>query len=100
VAAGNEVTTPAAVGEDQVFGMLGENIVNNAYGYVQVGGKTTLLKATNAGGNIAIGDFLCTEIGNRARLAAAADMAFAISLEDCDAVDQVIDALLIVPRKI
>jgi len=100
VAAGNEVATPAAVGEDQVFGMLGENIINNAHGYVQVGGKTTLLKATNAGGNIAIGDFLCTEIGNRARLAAAGDMAFARALEVCDAADVTIDALIFSAMKL
>lgn len=101
VAAGNEFTDPAGVGEDQVLGMLAEDIDNNAKGYVQVLGKTTILKATNVGGdNIAIGNFLCTEAGQRARKAAAGDMAFAIALEVCDAADVTIDALLIVPRAI
>ena len=101
VAAGNEVTTPAAGGEDQVFGMLGEDIANNAMGYVQVSGKTVLLKATNAvGGNIGIGDFLCTEIGNRAMKAGAGDMAFAIALEVCAAADVTIDALIVSSLKV
>lgn len=102
IAAGTEFTTPAGVGEDQVWGMLAENINDDAWGYVQVKGGTTLLKATNAvGGNIAIGDFLCTEAaGTRAQKAAAGNMAFAIALEVCEAADVTIDALIIVPRKI
>ena len=101
VAAGDEFTTPGGVGVDNVLGMLVEGINNNGYGYVQILGKTTILKATNAGGgNIAIGDFLCTEVGVRARKAAAGDMAFAIALEACAVADLVIDALIITPRKI
>ena len=99
-AADMAITDPAGVGEDQVWGMLAENIDNNAYGYMLVKGGTAILDATNAGGAIAIGDFLCSEAGNRARLAAAGDMAFAIALEAGDAVDLELDALLIVPRKI
>ncbi|MBA7641705.1 hypothetical protein ES703_49390 [subsurface metagenome] len=94
-------TTPTAVGEDGVWGMLVEDIDNNAYGYIQVLGGTTLLDATNVvGGNIVIGDFLCTENGVRAQKAAAGDMAFAIALEDCAVADAVIDALIITPRKL
>lgn len=102
IAAGTEFIAPVGVGEDQVWGMLAENINDDAWGYVQVKGGTTLLKATNAvGGNIAIGDFLCTEAaGTRARKAAAGNMAFAIALEICEAADVTIDALIIVPRKI
>jgi len=95
VAAGNEVTTPAAIGEDQVYGMLAENIADSAYGYVQVKGGTVLLKATNAGGNIVVGDFLCTEAGGtRARLAGAGDQVFARALEACAVADLVIDAYI------
>jgi len=93
-------TTPAAVGDDGVWGMLVENINNNAWGYIQVLGGTTLLDATNAVGNIAIGDFLTAEIGVRAQKAAPGNMVFAIALEVCNAGDCVIDALIIVPRKI
>ena len=100
-ASGNEFTDPTAVGEDLVMGMLAADIDDAANGYLQVLGKTVDLKATNAvGGNIALGDFLCTENGNRAQKAGAGDMAFAIALEICEAADVTIDALLIVPRKI
>jgi photosystem II stability/assembly factor-like uncharacterized protein len=100
VAAGDEFDVPTANGEDSVLGMVAETIANNAYGYVQILGKTTLLSATNAGGNIAVGDFLCTENGTRARLAGAGDMAFARALEACAAANCTIDALLIKPMKI
>ena len=99
VAAGNEYDTPTANGEDSVLGMVAEVIANNASGLVQIGGKTTVLKATNAGGNIAIGDYLCTEAGVRARLAAAGDMAFARALEACAAANCTIDALIISPMR-
>jgi len=99
VAAGNEVTAPAAIGERQVYGMVAETIANNAWGLVQVKGKTTVLKSTNAGGgNIAIGDFLITEAGVRARKAAAnTDPIFARALEACAAADCVIDAYIMSP---
>ena len=100
VAAGDEVDVPNGVGVDNVFGMILETIDNNAYGYIQTYGWTRRLKATNAGGNIAVGDFLCTENGVRARLAAAGDMAFAIALEACVVADSYIDALIIKPRKL
>ncbi|GAI68189.1 unnamed protein product, partial [marine sediment metagenome] len=80
-AADMAITDPAGVGEDQVWGMLAENIDNDAYGYMLVKGGTYSLDATNAGGAILLGSFLCSEAGNRARLAAADDMAFAIALE-------------------
>lgn len=96
VANGYEVTAPAAVGERQVFGMVAETIANNAFGMVLTKGKTTVLKSTNAGGgNIVIGDNLITEIGVRARKAAAAtDPIFARALEACAAADCTIDAYI------
>jgi len=93
-------TSPTAVGDDGVWGMLREDIANTAWGYIQVLGGTTLLDTTNAGGAIVIGNFLCAENGVRARLAAAGNMVFAIALEDCDAANCVIDALIIKPRKL
>jgi len=100
VAAGNEFDVPTANGEDSVLGMVTETIANNGWGYVQLLGWTPYLKSTNAGGNIVIGDYLCTEIGVRARLAGAGDMAFARALEACAAANCTIDALLIKPMKI
>jgi len=99
VAAGNEVTAPAAIGERQVYGMVAETINANAWGLVQVKGKTIVLKSTNVGGgNIAIGDFLITENGVRARKAAAnTDPIFARALEACAAADCVIDAYIMSP---
>lgn len=101
VAAGNEVETSNVQGSDKIFGMLCEDIDNNADGCVLVLGKTTILRATNTDGNIAIGDFLCqSSVVEEAGLAGAGDMAFAIALEACAAVDCSIDALLITPRKL
>jgi len=98
VAAGNEIDVPAAVGEDDVYGMIAETINNNDFGLVQVKGKTTALKATNAAGNIAIGDKLCTEAtGVRAQLAGVGDQAFARALEACAAADCTIDAYIMSP---
>lgn len=96
VAAGNEVTAPAAVGERQVYGMVAETIDNNASGLVLVKGFTDALKATNVGGgNIAIGDFLITENGVRARKnAAVTDPIFARALEACAAANCTIDAFI------
>lgn len=59
VAAGNEITTTTTQGDDKVFGMVAEAIANNAYGQVQVAGKTVALKV-NGVTDIAIGDFLGT----------------------------------------
>ena len=95
VAAGNEVTTPAAIGEAIVYGMVAEATANNAWGYVQVKGYTTVLKATNVGGGaIVIGDLLCTEVGVRARKIGAGHTVFARALEDGDAADLVLDAFI------
>jgi len=93
--------TPTAIGDPKVWGMLAENIADNAYGYIQVLGGTVLLDATNVGGGaIVIGDLLCAEVGSRARKAAAGHTAFALALENCDIADGVIDALIIKPRMI
>ncbi len=101
VAAGNEIITTAVLGDDKVFGMVAEAIANTESGLVLIQGKTTVLSGSNDHGAIVIGDFLvCNDTVKEACLAAAGDMAFAISLEDCDAANQALDALLIVPRKI
>lgn len=92
--------SPTAVGDPMVWGMLAEDININAFGYIQTLGGTVLLDATNvAGGAIAIGDLLCTEVGSRARKAAAGHMVFAIAMEVCNGADCVINALLITPRQ-
>jgi len=102
VAAGNEITTTAAQGNDLVFGMVAETIADNATGLVLIKGKTTVLKVDGTA-DVDIGDFIGTftvvKIGMEA---AAGDMAFAIALEAYAANDSngVIDALLITPRKI
>lgn len=95
VVAGDEVDVPTAAGEDQVYGMIAETIAINAYGYVQVKGKTTVLKSTNGAGNIVIGDFLVTEAaGIRAQLYVAGNQAFARALAACAAADCTIDAYI------
>ena len=102
VAAGDEVTTTTTQGDDKVFGMAIETIADNAYGRIQILGKTTALKVDGTT-DIAIGDFIGTfttaKIGMKA---AAGDMAIAIALEAYVTNDSlgVIDALLITPRKI
>ena len=90
---------PTAIGDPQVWGMLVENINNNAFGYIQVKGGTIVMDVTNVGGGaIAIGDPLCTEVGRRARKAAAGHVLFAIALEAADLADAILDALIITPR--
>jgi hypothetical protein len=102
VAGGNEVTTTTIAGDNKVFGMAVESIADNSFGYIQILGKTTLLKV-NGTTAIAIGDFLSTytEAGI-AKKAASGEMAFAIALEAYSGADSngVIDALLITPRKV
>jgi len=98
---GYEVTITTTQGDDLIFGMLAEDIANDAYGYIQTLGKTTLLKVDGTT-DIAIGDFLGTfTSAGIAMKAASGDMAFAIALEAYTADDSsgVIDALLIKPRK-
>ena len=99
VAAGDEFDTTVAAGDDHVWGMLAENINNNAYGFVQQEGKTTLLKV-NGTAAIAVGDFLsCFNAAGITRQALANHTMFAIALEAYAVADSlgVIDALL-VPR--
>ncbi|MDD5065232.1 MAG: hypothetical protein PHQ35_10810 [Phycisphaerae bacterium] len=102
VAAGNEVEHTTTGGDDMIFGMAVEAIANNAFGHIQVVGKTTLLKV-NGTTDIAIGDFISTYteagIGKKA---SAGDTAIAIALEayTTDNSSGVIDALLITPRKV
>lgn len=102
VAAGNEITTTTAQGDDKVFGMVAETIANTASGLVQVLGKTTALKVDGTT-DIAIGDLLGTfTTAGITQKAAAGDMAFAVALEayTTDDSNGVIDALLITPRKL
>ena len=102
VAAGDEFTTTAIQGDNMVYGMVAETIADNAWGLVQILGKTTALKV-NGITDIAIGDYIgtYTEAGIGMK-AAAGDMAIAIALEAYATNDSsgVIDALLITPRKI
>ena len=102
VAAGNEVTTTTAQGDDKVFGMVTETIANDASGLIQTVGKTVSLKVDGTA-DIAVGDLLGTyTAAGIAMKAAAGDMAFAIALEAYATDDSsgVIDALLITPRKL
>lgn len=99
VAAGDEFTTTVTLGDDHVLGMVAETIAVNAYGYVQVAGKTTALKGSNDNGNIAIGDFLCaSDTAVEAVKAGAGHTTFAIALEVLAAAGPTaLDALLINP---
>lgn len=102
VAAGDEFTTTTNQGDDFVLGMVIETIANNAYGKVQTLGKTTLLKVDGTT-DIAIGDYLgVSNVAKIAMKAASGDMAFAIALEVYTTNDSsgVIDALLVIPRKL
>ena len=99
IAAGDEFTTTVTLGDDHVLGIVAETIAINAYGYVQVAGKTTVLKGSNDNGNIAIGDFLCaSDTAVEAVLAGAGHTTFAIALEALAAAGPTaLDALLINP---
>jgi len=102
VAAGNEVTTSTAQGDDLIFGMATEIIADNASGFIQILGKTTALKVDGTT-DIAVGDFIgCFTTAKIGMKAAAGDMAIAIALEAYTTDDSagVIDAILISPRKI
>ena len=102
VAAGNEITTTVTAGDDKVFGVATAQILNNASGYIQILGKTTLLTADGTT-DIAVGDFLTafTTAGIVAK-AAAGDQCIAIALEAYTTNDSngVLDALIINPRMI
>jgi parallel beta-helix repeat protein len=96
VAAGNEIDVPSANSCPRTYGMVVETIAVNNWGLVQYKGKTTVLKSTNVGGgNIVIGDILCTEAaGVRARALAGLALGFAIALEACAAANCTIDAYI------
>lgn len=102
VAAGDEIASTTTQGDNLIYGMILETISENAYGKVQVAGKTTALKVDGTT-DIAIGDFIGTfttaTIGMQAQ---AGDMAIAIALEAYTTNDSagVIDALIIAPRAI
>lgn len=100
VAAGDEFTTTVTLGDDHVLGIVAETIAINAYGYVQVAGKTTALKGSNDNGNIVVGDFLCaSDTAVEAVKAGALDTAFAIALEALAAAGPTaLNALLINPK--
>lgn len=109
VAAGDEITTTTTASDELVFGMSVESIANNAYGYIQTLGKTTLMKADGTT-DIAIGDFLTTftSAGIVGKAATGTlgttpgDLAIAIALEAYTANDSsgVLDALIIPPRRL
>lgn len=97
VANGDEVTTTTTGGDDKVFGMATRAITSNTYGFIQVRGKTTLLKVDGTT-DIAIGDYLSTfTTAKIAKKATAGDQVFAMALEAYTTNDSngVIDALLI-----
>lgn len=102
VAAGDEVTTSTTAGTNLIFGVVAEAISNNAYGRVQVLGKTTALKV-NGTTDIAIGDYIShftsAGIGQKA---SAGDTAIAYALEAyiTDDSSGVIDAILIHPLEV
>lgn len=102
VAAGNEVTTTTTASDNLVYGVASAAILNNASGFIQVSGKTTLL-TVNGTTDIAVGDFITTftTVGIGAK-AAAGNLAIAIALEAYTANDSsgVIDALIIEPRRL
>lgn len=102
VVAGNEITTTVTAGDNKVFGMAVEAIADTAWGYIQVLGKTVVLKV-NGTTDIAIGDYLsCFTTAKIAQKAAAGHMVFAIALEAyaTDDSNGIIDALLVTPRLI
>jgi hypothetical protein len=77
VASGNEFTTTTTQGDDLVFGVLAENIANNAWGYVQTLGKATI----TVDSSVAIGDLLATATTEgKATKAVTGDMSFAVAL--------------------
>lgn len=102
VAAGNEITTTTTASDQKVIGITAQSIANNAWGFVQTLGKTTLLKADGTT-DIAVGDFLTTSTtAGVAQNAVAGQMVFAVALEAYTNNDSngVIDALLIDPHLI
>jgi parallel beta-helix repeat protein len=102
VAAGDQITTTTTAGDNKVFGMVADTINSTAYGYIQVLGKTVVLKVDGTT-DIAIGDYLsCFTTAKIAQKASAGHMAFAIALEayTADNSNGVIDALLVTPRLI
>lgn len=109
VAAGDEITTTTTASDNLIFGMATASIINNAYGYIQTLGKTTLLTVDGTT-DIAVGDFITTftsaGIGRKAAAGTLGttpgDLAIAIALEAYTTNDSsgVIDALLITPRRL
>ncbi len=102
VAAGDEFTTTVNLGDDNIYGMLAEDCANNAYAHVQVLGQTSVLKV-NGTVNIGIGDMLSSNnSAGIARKAVGGHMVFAKALEAYAGADDlgVIDAILIIPRKL
>jgi hypothetical protein len=102
VAAGDEFTTTTSGGDNKVIGMATATITNNSYGYIQVEGKTTLMKVDGTT-DIAIGDYISTfTTAGIGKKATAGETAIAIALEayTTDNSSGVIDALIISPRLI
>ena len=99
---GDEITTTTTGGDDFVFGMSMQSILNTNYGNILVEGYTKLLKV-NGTTDVAIGDLLSTfTTAGIAKKALAGEMCFAIALEAYATDDSlgVIDALIISPRLI
>lgn len=99
---GTQCITTSSQGDDLVIGVATATIADDASGYIQILGKTTVLKVDGTA-DIAIGDFIGTHTSAGIGMqASAGDTAFAIALEAYTTNDSsgVIDALLIPPRKI
>lgn len=97
-----EFTTTTTAGDNKVLGIALETIANNANGYIQTLGKTTLVKADGTTA-ISVGDFLTTSTtAGIAQKATTGDTVFAVALEAYATADTngVLDAMLITPRKI
>lgn len=109
VAAGNEVTTTTTASDNAIFGVATESLTNNTTGYIQIGGKTTLLKVDGTT-DIAVGDYITTfttaGIGQKATVGTVGvtpgHLAIAVALEAYTANDSsgVIDALIIPPLRV
>lgn len=99
VAAGDEVTTTTTGGDVDIFGMAAEAINDTEYGFIQVKGKTVLMKVDGTT-DIAVGDYISAfttaGIGQKAT---TGDYAIAYALEAYTSDDSsgVIDALIVNP---
>lgn len=93
-----EMTTTTTGGDSKVAGVLQFGASNNAYGYLLVQGKTSVLKVDGTT-DIAIGDYLCTftTAGIAQKATTTGQVVFAVALEayTTDDSNGVIDAYVL-----